>query len=428
MSAFNLAAISAQLPPNTGPPGTVSEASSSGSSSNNKNLSHVPCKFFRQGVCQAGGSCPFSHNLEGTLAADKLPCKYFQKGNCKFGLKCALAHFLPDGTRVNSKNMLLRDYNRRSSNSYQSNNNAYLSNNNQPSYSSINNQPSYSSNNSLAPYLSNSSLSAYLSNNLAPFSSNNSQASYPHSPGNLTAYPHSPVSSLATNGTSAPNSSSSLAPFSSSSYNYPSVGSYSLSSRPIDITSSSLSSLSASNNTVSFVSVGLQPLAESASSSLNSNSVFSHPGNLSSLPTTAYNPGTFRSLSVSTPLTTSPSQTSNPFGINAFGGSSYKSAYNRVPPYASQDSAIADDGGEDIDENGYFEDYVPGSLGDLILTPQEMQRRDSRSQSGTLLVRPNINSIFLAANDAGKKSPEAKDCDKKSEKSSSPHGDVFLME
>ncbi|ABN64587.1 zinc finger protein, partial [Scheffersomyces stipitis CBS 6054] len=69
----------------------------SGSSSNSsKNLSHVPCKFYKQGICQAGNSCPFSHNLDGTLAADKLPCKYFQKGNCKFGLKCALAHFLPD--------------------------------------------------------------------------------------------------------------------------------------------------------------------------------------------------------------------------------------------------------------------------------------------------------------------------------------------
>lgn len=69
--------------------------------STNSKLLHVPCKFYRQGVCQAGSQCPFSHNLQGVLAADKLPCKYFQKGNCKFGLKCALAHFLPDGTRIN---------------------------------------------------------------------------------------------------------------------------------------------------------------------------------------------------------------------------------------------------------------------------------------------------------------------------------------
>jgi hypothetical protein len=35
--------------------------------------SHVPCKFFRQGTCQAGAACPFLH---GELSQ---PCKYFQK-------------------------------------------------------------------------------------------------------------------------------------------------------------------------------------------------------------------------------------------------------------------------------------------------------------------------------------------------------------
>lgn len=66
-----------------------------------KNLSHVPCKFFRQGACQAGDSCPFSHDPSDVI--DQPPCKYFQKGNCKFGSKCALAHILPDGRRVNPK-------------------------------------------------------------------------------------------------------------------------------------------------------------------------------------------------------------------------------------------------------------------------------------------------------------------------------------
>lgn len=57
------------------------------------------------------------------------------------------------------------------------------------------------------------------------------------------------------------------------------------------------------------------------------------------------------------------------------------------------ESAILDGSNEDDfddDENAFFEDYVPASLGNLILTPQEQQRRDSRSQSGTLWVRPNI--------------------------------------
>lgn len=38
---------------------------------------HVPCKFFRQGACQAGLACPFLHTTDA--AADSAPCKYFQK-------------------------------------------------------------------------------------------------------------------------------------------------------------------------------------------------------------------------------------------------------------------------------------------------------------------------------------------------------------
>ena len=36
--------------------------------------SHVPCKFFRQGTCQAGNTCPFSHDV-----AQETVCKYFAK-------------------------------------------------------------------------------------------------------------------------------------------------------------------------------------------------------------------------------------------------------------------------------------------------------------------------------------------------------------
>ncbi|KAK3290811.1 uncharacterized protein B0H64DRAFT_48095 [Chaetomium fimeti] len=62
------------------------------------NTSHVPCKFFRQGACQAGNACPFSHDLG---SASETVCKYFAKGNCKFGPKCANIHVLPDGRRIN---------------------------------------------------------------------------------------------------------------------------------------------------------------------------------------------------------------------------------------------------------------------------------------------------------------------------------------
>ncbi|PGH31101.1 hypothetical protein GX50_06121 [[Emmonsia] crescens] len=68
-----------------------------------KNTKHVPCKFFRQGACQAGPACPFLHSTDSTV--DSAPCKYFTKGNCKFGAKCALAHILPDGRRVNRPNL-----------------------------------------------------------------------------------------------------------------------------------------------------------------------------------------------------------------------------------------------------------------------------------------------------------------------------------
>lgn len=37
---------------------------------------HVPCKFFRQGACQAGSACPFSHDIG---AAAENVCKYFAK-------------------------------------------------------------------------------------------------------------------------------------------------------------------------------------------------------------------------------------------------------------------------------------------------------------------------------------------------------------
>ena len=59
-----------------------------------KDLSHVPCKFYKVGGCTAGASCPFSHALVEP-GAQKESCAWFVKGNCKFGHKCALAHILP---------------------------------------------------------------------------------------------------------------------------------------------------------------------------------------------------------------------------------------------------------------------------------------------------------------------------------------------
>ncbi|MCJ1388971.1 hypothetical protein MMC18_001823 [Xylographa bjoerkii] len=69
---------------------------------NAKNTSHVPCKFFKIGQCQAGKACPFSHSTD--TSKFETPCKYFAKGNCKFGPKCALLHILPNGQVVNRPN------------------------------------------------------------------------------------------------------------------------------------------------------------------------------------------------------------------------------------------------------------------------------------------------------------------------------------
>ncbi|KHN97448.1 Zinc finger, CCCH-type [Metarhizium album ARSEF 1941] len=80
------------------PNGVASNTPSSMMPRSPPNTSHVPCKFFRQGACQAGNACPFSHDLGA--AAENI-CKYFAKGNCKFGPKCANIHVLPDGRRIN---------------------------------------------------------------------------------------------------------------------------------------------------------------------------------------------------------------------------------------------------------------------------------------------------------------------------------------
>lgn len=63
-------------------------------STKSKDLSHVPCKFFKVGSCTAGSSCPFSHTVLES-GGQKDVCAWFVKGNCKFGHKCALAHILP---------------------------------------------------------------------------------------------------------------------------------------------------------------------------------------------------------------------------------------------------------------------------------------------------------------------------------------------
>ncbi|KAG1469740.1 hypothetical protein G6F56_003084 [Rhizopus delemar] len=73
---------------------------------NNKqsNLSHVPCKFYKQGTCTAGANCTFSHSSD--FSSEGSVCKYFMKGNCKFGTKCALLHTMSQyGTSAGTNGM-----------------------------------------------------------------------------------------------------------------------------------------------------------------------------------------------------------------------------------------------------------------------------------------------------------------------------------
>ncbi|GAA5861575.1 hypothetical protein JCM3774_002632 [Rhodotorula dairenensis] len=78
----------------TSPSGSGTDHSNAAKGSKAKDLSHVPCKFFRANTCTAGKACPFSHDLP-VPGTTKPICQWFAKGNCKFGHKCALAHVLP---------------------------------------------------------------------------------------------------------------------------------------------------------------------------------------------------------------------------------------------------------------------------------------------------------------------------------------------
>ncbi|KAI8148957.1 hypothetical protein BJV82DRAFT_530639 [Fennellomyces sp. T-0311] len=91
----------------TSPPASKHTNQSNHHSSKPSNLSHVPCKFFKQGTCTAGANCIFSHNPDPTC--ESAVCKYFLKGNCKFGSKCALLHTMSPYTHDGRKLLSHRD-------------------------------------------------------------------------------------------------------------------------------------------------------------------------------------------------------------------------------------------------------------------------------------------------------------------------------
>lgn len=374
-SSINISLASALLPPNTGPPGTVPVTNGGNANNSNKNLSHVPCKFYRQGNCQAGSSCPFSHNLDGTLAADKLPCKYFQKGNCKFGLKCALAHYLPDGTKVNQKGLLGAGYGyRRSSN-----------------HSNVAQPLSTDSHDTLdvAPLKSSTPVSKFLNiGNSGSVGSGNSFGS---------------LSQIGLNGTQSMNTGGAQALY--SFQNGLQLGSHNgqngmqgPSTQNLGLPNGYGLSHSSSLNNISHSSLTNQ---NSLGAAPTSQALWSHSYDRSGRRFVQSSPNHFSTTSPQNQFMLqhylSPSQ--EMYGTrNSFSRGSGLFAQYSPPNYDFNSSAIVDDE-DSLEDSGdvFEEDYVPASLSDLILTPQELVRRDLRSQSGTLLVRPNLGNILLSA-------------------------------
>lgn len=379
--AFDLSAISDQLPPNTGPPGLVPVNGPSSNANANKNLRHVPCKFFRQGICQAGNSCPFSHNLDGSLGADKLPCKYFQKGNCKFGLKCALAHFLPDGTRVNSKSLYRRGERDRSNQSFQGLQHA-------ASFAQSADSVQPAKHNFGGP---NTNKSSHTGSHVDPFGpvlptarSSSFSDTMMHAGSLLDAF----GSSAFADAFAAPLSAGSGYSFQpmadplTEPIQINSHGSFQLSFSYLSVVQGTQSQFAPIRSGVG--SLNERATGMSHSSSLQKQKMaLASPGRLSmsSLTSSEFNSG----LALQSPQSQFSTPYSKPF-------SRYHTSISPVNTFLQgQDalvggSAIEDDSDE---ENAFFEDYVPASL-NLILTPQERQRRKSRSQSGSLLGQPSV--------------------------------------
>ncbi|RKP31208.1 hypothetical protein METBISCDRAFT_22639 [Metschnikowia bicuspidata] len=327
---------------NSGPPGNTTSPSTQTS----KNLSHVPCKFFKQGICLAGRSCPFSHDLDSPTGADKLPCKYFQKGNCKFGVKCALAHYFPDGTRIN-KTLLSR---KRSSNRSE-----------------------------ISTHLASETAAAAASDRAISANTSNCRTS----PGPCLALADPIDISPGTRYARTVSWSSMPGTVRTAR-----LGIYfDLHAAPVDAygagdwlgrLSFHISPTLITNNTLY---AGFHQSPERLT-------VFEKypyemsPFNAGHVDRNAFKLG-FGDMSA---------MGRKPASAVSLASTDPGTAVSSSPLYVFGqfvDDAVADDARDD--EEPFFEDYVPASLGNLILTPQEQQRRYSRSQSGILLMRPHVS-------------------------------------
>lgn len=333
----------------------------------------MPCKFFRQGACQAGNSCPFSHEMNLTIKNQ--PCKYFQKGNCKFGVKCALAHVLLDGRKITQKSIPSNNHNHTYSKS------------NSPSQSDVNysepinvnaqynltsnqltypDQYQYPNTNWQALNMNSNYFNSYnYNNNNNNNNSFTSPASYPIAYNTALTSPIQPSSAaLATspfsnsliwanlNGDNNPNITSSPTTTMANT-NQKTVGSLSFSNS--NIPNNMSTSVPTSSNSIS------NPNSSSFCQMYNNSSsqmLFASP-NLSTQPTTGFN---FRPDSISN-ITATTDTDDDSIPIDSL--------------------AIIDEDNTSSNENDNEDvDFIPSLLQDL-LTPQELIRRKSRSSFGS---------------------------------------------
>lgn len=329
---LDLASLPEDSPLKTGPSANSSNPNGTGALSNaTKSLRHVPCKFFRQGKCQAGKTCPFGHESDVDVSK-KVPCKYFQKGNCKFGYKCALAHILPDGTHVNAKSLLQSRRSHEPSVIHTSLSAPSKYNGNQNSAASTqNHRAGHEAKRNPADRENNSTRDLHTSDGGEFFEKTDFSNSHK---GNTS---HKPVSS---------DLNVWLAYYSSN-----------ILSLPQGLREKNLSAF---NNHTSLW--------------LDESPMIQEPG------ISFHMPSNSASFSLQTLLNQS------------LGGSASSPLCNYTKLSAEESTLVDEDSDfffQEADAN--IEDYVPASIGKLILTPQEQLRRKSRSKSGTLLVRPYVS-------------------------------------
>lgn len=387
-----------------------------------KNLSHVPCKFFRQGACQAGNSCPFSHAID--LSVEPQPCKYFQKGNCKFGAKCALAHVMPDGKKVNTKVLQssfhatqlnpssglvqkklsignndsspsdiintvepinINNYHRTNQQTQHLYMNSNNNNNNNINGNSQQQILNYNNNNhNINNFNTNSSFTnstIQYPNNIYPYTNNkqfsaNQNYNYNYNSGPFDVSPSSSVQTSSTAPSTFPNSAM------ANSYNNTSIWS--------NINPSTSVNSSGINGTTLNGNMNMNAIRSISFSNGNSNSTFTNqPFNMNRAPSnsnSSYNQSFNQSSSTSSRMIFSPISSSNPQTYSAIVDSAILDSEEEEEDDDVVDATnINGEKTRSLNKDALFDvseglNFVPSSLNDL-LTPQELKRRNSRSSS-----------------------------------------------